>query len=195
MASLLRRDSASSLLGFLQRDLLTGITHSLALVGLGRTETANLGSDLPHNLLVGTLDEHFRLGRGLDADALGRIKHHRMGKAEAQAQRLALHRDAITDADQLELALVPRGHAGDHVGEQRTRRTTKHVVDAFVQADVDATVVDPDLHARQMVHGERALGALHRDAVAADDKFDTLGQGNGLLGYTRHCRTPYATWP
>src|SRR5574337_307507 len=95
MASLLRRDSASSLLGFLQRDLLTGITHSLALVGLGRTETANLGSDLPHNLLVGTLDEHFGLGRGLDADALGRIKHHRMGKAEAQAQRLALHRDAI----------------------------------------------------------------------------------------------------
>src|SRR5690606_27418150 len=80
-----------SLLGFLQVDLLAGIAHTLALVGLRRTEAADLGCHLPHRLLVRALDQDFGLRRGLDADAFRRIEYHRVGKAQAQVQRLALH--------------------------------------------------------------------------------------------------------
>src|SRR6185312_13607513 len=72
-----------SLLGFLHRDLLAGIADALALVWLGRTEAADLGGHLADALLVVALDQDFGLRRRLDADAFGRIKHHRMGKPEA----------------------------------------------------------------------------------------------------------------
>src|SRR5690348_4767129 len=172
------------LLGFLQGDLLAGIAHALALVGFGWAEAANLGCDLADDLLVGALDQHFGLGRRFDADALGRVEHHRVGEAQAEAQRLALHGGAITDADQLKLALVTLRDAGDHVGDQRTRRTAELVVHAFAKRDIRHAAVDGDRDARQLMHGQGALRALHRNVASGDRQLDALRQGNGLFGYT-----------
>src|SRR3546814_10321908 len=72
---------------------------------LRRTEAADLGRNLAHALLVGTGDHDLGLGRGADRDPVRGLEQHRVRKAQRQVQVLALHRGAVTDADQLELAL------------------------------------------------------------------------------------------
>src|SRR5271166_2293875 len=59
------------LLRFLERNLFVGVLHALALVGLGRTESADLGSGLPDAVSVDALDDDLGLRRRLDADAVG----------------------------------------------------------------------------------------------------------------------------
>src|SRR4029450_10592147 len=58
------------LLRFLELDALTGITNTLALVGLGRAVRADLRGDLTHALLVGALHDDLGLRRSLDRDPL-----------------------------------------------------------------------------------------------------------------------------
>src|SRR6185312_7106253 len=96
---------------------------------------------------------------------------------------------------QHQLALVAGRNAVHHVRQQGSCGTAKAVVSAFVQVHVGHTVLGGHGHSRQMVHRERALGALHRDAVGIDAEGDTLGQKNGLFCDTRHRRLLYATWP
>src|SRR5690606_25719642 len=111
------------LLGFLHDDLLAGVADALALVGLRLAERADLGRHLAHLLLVGTADHDLGLRRGSQGDAFRRGEHHRVGEAQVQAQVLALHGGAVTDADQLELAAETLGNANDHVGEDRAGGT------------------------------------------------------------------------
>src|SRR5688572_23447821 len=93
------------LLGFLANDVLAGVLHALALVGLRRTETADLGSDFTDLLLVRAGHEDLGLGRSRDGDAVRGLEQHRVREPEREVQVLALHRGTIADADQLELAL------------------------------------------------------------------------------------------
>src|SRR5579872_1285365 len=59
------------LLALFQRDLLAGVAHAFALVGLGRANVANLGSGLTNLLPVRALDHDLGLARRLDRDAGG----------------------------------------------------------------------------------------------------------------------------
>src|SRR5882672_3334277 len=111
--------SPSLLLGFLQRDLLARVAHALALVGFRRTKTTNLGGNLADLLAVDALDQDFGLAGRLDRDAFRNRKCDRVREAQGQIQHAALDRGAITDADQLELAVVAPAHADDHVREMR----------------------------------------------------------------------------
>src|SRR6516164_6376327 len=47
------------LLAFLTEDVLVDVFHALALIGLGRAETADLGGDLTHLLLIDTGHDNF----------------------------------------------------------------------------------------------------------------------------------------
>src|SRR6202030_818319 len=58
------------LLRLFQRNLLIGILHALALVGLRRPEAANLGRGLPDPLNIDALDDDFGLARRFDGHAL-----------------------------------------------------------------------------------------------------------------------------
>src|SRR6478672_6384591 len=107
---------ALRLLGFLADDVLAGVLHALALVGLRRTERADLRGDFADALLVGTRDQDLGLRRRRDGDAFRSLEQHRVRETEREAQVLALHGGTVTDADQLELALEAFGHALDHVG-------------------------------------------------------------------------------
>src|SRR5690242_9483238 len=60
-------------LRFLDLDVFVGVADALALVGLRRTVSANLGGRLPDLLLVRTPDDDLRLLRRLDLHAL---RHH-----------------------------------------------------------------------------------------------------------------------
>src|SRR3569623_2668549 len=180
------RTNYSGLLGFLQGDLLAGIAHALALVGLRRTERADLGRNFADALLVRTLDEDLGLRRGLERDAFGRVEHDRVREAQAQAQRLAGHRSAVTHADQLQLALVTLGHALDHGGQQRTRGTAELVVGALGQRDAGNAVIDGHGHARQGMHRQPALRALDGAAVGVGLQIHAHGQVARMYGNAGH---------
>src|ERR1051326_8973950 len=59
------------LLPFLAEDVLVGVLHALALVGLGRTEPADFGRDMPDLLLVDARDNDLRRFRRRNRDAFG----------------------------------------------------------------------------------------------------------------------------
>src|SRR6185369_7896346 len=86
------------LLAFLTADLLTGVAHALALVGLGRTDTADPRSGLTDQLLVDAGDLDLGLLRRGERHALGGRDVHLMAEAELHGERLALNRRAVTDA-------------------------------------------------------------------------------------------------
>src|SRR5437868_12689461 len=99
-------DPRSLLLRFLQLDLLAAVAHAFALVGLRRTEGANIGGRLADALNVRTLHQNFGLGGRFEGDALGRLINDRMREAQRQVQVLALDRGAVADADQIGRAHV-----------------------------------------------------------------------------------------
>src|SRR5678815_604692 len=94
------------LLALLEFDLLARVSHALALVGLRRTDGADLGAHLAELLAVDALDDDFRLARAFHRDAFRDREVHRVREAEREVQHLALHRGAVADAHELELALV-----------------------------------------------------------------------------------------
>src|ERR1041384_8160509 len=99
------RRSRSFLLAFLTEDVLARVLDALALVGLGRTEGADLGRDLPDLLLVHP--GHHDLGRfrRRDRDPFGHRIDHVVAVAERELQILALQRGTEADAGDLELLL------------------------------------------------------------------------------------------
>src|SRR5690349_20252350 len=124
------------LLALLESDLLARVTDALALVRLRRTDGADLRAHLSDLLAVDALDDDFRLARRLHRDAFRDREIHGMREAEREAQHLALHRGAVTDADELELALVALRHARHHVRDVRARGTGRHAAGiARVSAD------------------------------------------------------------
>src|SRR5688572_9052826 len=100
-----RSDARSLLLRFLQLDLFARVAHALALVGLRRAEIADVRGDLADLLHVRALDDDLGLAGRLDRDAFGRGVNDRVREAERQVQVLALRLRAVTDTDELELAL------------------------------------------------------------------------------------------
>src|SRR3974377_1736953 len=109
------------LLAFLTEDVLVDVFHALALIGLGRAETADLGGDLTHLLLIDTGHDDFGRLRRRDGDALWDRVIDVVREAELQVERLALHGRSETDAVDLQLLLEALGHAGDQIVHQGAR--------------------------------------------------------------------------
>src|SRR5699024_765442 len=106
-------------LSSLAEDVLARVADTLALVGLGLAELADVGRSLTDDLLVDALDG--QLGGGLDheLDALGGVDDHRVREAERELELLGTLGDhTVTDTDDFELLLVALGHADDHVVDQ-----------------------------------------------------------------------------
>src|SRR5690606_282604 len=177
---------ALCLLGFLADDDLVGVLHTLALVGLGRPETADLRCNLADLLLVGTGHQDFGLGRRGDGDAVRDREQDRMREAQGQVQVLALHRGTVADADQLELALEALGDAVHHVAHDRADGAGDRHVLRLDRGEHDVAVLDLEVHALGAGHGQGALGTLDADLGVLDVDVDALGQGNRLLGNTGH---------
>src|SRR6187551_449221 len=89
-------------LSFLAEDVLVGVLHALALVGLGRTVSADFGGDVPNLLLVDAGDHDLGRLRGCNRDPFGNREIDVVRKAKLQLQGLTLHRGAITDAGDFE---------------------------------------------------------------------------------------------
>src|SRR5688500_880111 len=93
---------ASGLSG-LTPDLLACVLDSLALVGLGRTEAAELRCHLSDHFLVRAFDEDLRRdGRG-KLDALRRLVFHGMGEAQGELQSVRTRLSLVAYAHDVEL--------------------------------------------------------------------------------------------
>src|SRR5262245_56919538 len=84
---------SSLLLAFLAEDVLALVAHALALVGLGRTRRAQLGSELPHLLLVDARHgDQLLLGAAhLHVESGRHLVHHVVAVADLQLDVLSLH--------------------------------------------------------------------------------------------------------
>src|ERR1700694_2151961 len=77
-------ESCFSCLSCLAQDPLSGIPHSLALIGLGLSDAANVGGHLAHQLLVDALYQDPRGDWDLERDAFGCLHVHRVAESQGQ---------------------------------------------------------------------------------------------------------------
>src|SRR5574344_939650 len=96
-------------------DHFAGVHDTLALVGLGLAELADVGGHLAHELTVdaGHHDVGVLLPR--DLDALGGIVEDGMAVAEVQTELAALEGSLVADAHDVEFLLPAFRHAGHGV--------------------------------------------------------------------------------
>src|SRR5690606_18214406 len=99
----------------LAADLLTLVPNALALVRLGRTDPANFGGHLAHDLFIGPFDTKRRGVLDHDLDPGRHPEIHRVREAHDQRAPERLRLGFIADALQLERAGIALVNAVDHV--------------------------------------------------------------------------------
>src|SRR5690606_28013335 len=116
----LSRSSSLTCLPRLAADVLSGVANALALVRLGGTDLAHVGSHLADQLLVDA--GHRDLGRfgHLEGDPRRSLERHRMAEPALKLEILSLQLGPIADALDLQVAPEAFGDTGDHVGQQGT---------------------------------------------------------------------------
>ena len=137
-------------------------------------------------MLVGALDDDFRLGGAFGLDAGRQLVQNVVRETELQLNGVALNRGAVTHANQVQLALETLAHAVDHVGHQRAHGTRHGVgVTGFVGGDKrQLAVVQRDRDVASQGLGQGAQRALDGDLILLDVSFDTLGQFDRILSDT-----------
>src|SRR5262245_1792334 len=179
------------LLSFLAEDVLVGVSHALALVGLGRTESPDFGGDMPDLLLVDSRDHDLGWFRRCNRDAFRNRKIDVVRKAELQLQGLALHSGAITDAGNLQPLFETFSNARHHVGDQRARRAPHRTraLCLVARLELDSGLVHGDRDV--LVHNdlEGAFRPLHFDGLALDVGGDAGRDHNCFIADARHQNT------
>src|SRR5512146_242587 len=179
------------LLAFLTEDVLAGVFHALALVRLGRTVTADFRGHLADLLLVDAGDDDLGRLRRRDGDARRDRVVDVVREAELQAELLALHRRAITDAGDLELLFEALGHAIDQVAHQRAGGAPlrARALGLMARLDLDRTLVHGDDDVVVQHELKRAFRALHLDGLAFHVGSDAGRDGNRSFSDSRHQNT------
>src|SRR6266508_249166 len=107
----------------LATNLLAFVANTLALVRFRRSHPADPSRLFSHPLLVRPDDREPGLTIDREGHAVRRHHPHRMGVADAEDQRLAVHRRSIADALNLEVLAESLGDPDHHVVEQRPSQT------------------------------------------------------------------------
>src|SRR5215203_7011546 len=87
----------------------TGVADTLLLIRVRLPQAAEVGGDLADQLPIHASHGDVRLLFDRDLDALGHVVDHRVRVAECQVNLLALQLRAVSDADDVELALPALG--------------------------------------------------------------------------------------
>src|SRR5688572_18256474 len=190
----LRADLAG--LACLAADVLARVLHALRLVRVGDAPAADVRGDLADHFLVHPGDAELRrrldgerdAGRGLDLD--------RVREAQGEHELLALEHGAETRAADLQVLVIARRHARDHVREQRARQAVQRTRLLRVVRARDGevlAVVALELHERVERAAQLALRPLHHDVLPRDLHVDAAGDGDGHLSDPAHLLT-YQTY-
>src|SRR5687767_7616611 len=179
---------ARGLAGLAANDLVA-VLDALALVGIGLAQRADLGSGLADLLAIDAGDGDVAgLGFDGDVDPFRNRELHRMRVAELEHHLAALDLGAVTDADDVELALEAFAHTLDVVGHERAHEPVEGTGFPLVvlPLELDHVVVDLHGNAGDDRRGQGALGTLHEDVVAFLTNLDAFRQGKLFLSDTRH---------
>ena len=176
----------------LAQDPLTFVLDALALVGLGRTDAADLGRLVAHHLLVGTGDEDRGVVLDREGDSFGRDHLHRVAVAGADHELAPLDLGAVAHPDDLELAGEALAHPFHHVGDEGAAEAVALAGAAMAAggAHHDAAVLLADADALGEDAAEFSLGPLHGDGQAIEADRDLVGNGNRGFTDTGHGSTP-----
>src|SRR5688500_1691953 len=190
----LRADLAG--LAGLAADVLARVLHALRLVGVGDAPAADVGGDLADDFLVDARDAELRRRLDREGDAGGRVDLDRVREAECEDELLALEHGTEARAADLEILVVARRHARDHVREQRARQAVQRTcLLRVVRARHGEllAVVALELHERVERATKLALRPLHHDVLPRDLHVDAAGDGDGHLSDPAHLLT-YQTY-
>src|SRR5258706_4420366 len=190
MALVLAADLAG--LAGLAADLLAGVAHALALVGLRLACRPDAGRDLADELLVDADDREVRRILELEADSWRRIDLDLMAVAEVELELLADERRAIAHAVDLEALAVARRDPDDHVVHERPGEPMELLVHLLLARarDDDLVGLALDEHLGMELPRQGALGSLDRDVPAVDRDIDPGGNGDGHAADSGHLDLP-----
>lgn len=106
-------------------DVLTCVANTLALVGVGLTQTTNVCCNLTNLLLVDT--RHGQLVGALhgEGDTFGGLNVDRVGVTKSELKVFTLGGHTVTGANDLELLLVALSHTNDQVLDQGAGQTVQ----------------------------------------------------------------------
>src|SRR5439155_21758546 len=165
----------------LAADLLPGIAHALALVGLRLARGPDAGGDLADELLVDP--DHREAGRvlELEADPRRRVDLDRVAVAQVELELLADLRGAIAHAGDLESLAVAVGDADDHVVDERPGQPVELAMGLLLgrPADDDRAVLLADGHVGVELTAQGPLRARDREPPPLDRHVDGRGDGDG----------------
>src|SRR5258708_5085758 len=176
------------LLAFLAPDRLGRVLDALALVGLGRTQAADLGRKLADLLAVGAGDLNLgRLDR-LDLDAGRNGNLDVVAEAELQLQVLGIRLGAKADAVDLEVDGEAVRYAAHHVVREVARRAPLGAGAAAFRArrENEPVAVLGDGHVVMDHKRELAPLALDLEGLALEVDSDAARNRNRIFADARH---------
>src|SRR5581483_11411457 len=181
----------------LSADVLALVADALALVRLGRAHLADLGGRLAHHLLVGALHEDLRRRRHLEGDAGARFDRDGVRVAHTELEIRSFERSPVADTLDLELLLEALRHPLDHVRHECPRQAVQRSVLATLgrAGDDDLAVPLLDLHPSGNLLLQRAERPGHGDARRLDRDGDAVGDLDGCVADSAHCRKSCISLP
>src|SRR3989338_5129047 len=162
--------------------MLADVPHTFALVRLGRTQLADLGGHLAHELLIDPAngDDVLVLLVRDDLDSLGDGKINGVAVTQVQDHRLSFYLRLVTNPDDLQLLLVPGTYAQRHVLNQHPRESVASPGCATVifAIHLHTAAIHFHHHFRQKLILHFSLWAFDRNGGARDRDSHSAGQGH-----------------
>src|SRR5205085_11440647 len=161
----------------------------------GPADGTDLGGGLAGLLRIDADDKDLRLLRGRHRHAFGDRVVYLVGVAELEIEVPALHRRAVADAGDLQLALVTLSDPGDELGGQRAIGTPHGAGALAIVHGIDRQLVRLDFGRDIAVQDELelALRALHLEGLALDIGGNPRRDRDRLLSDTRHGSIPFVS--
>src|ERR1700676_2291347 len=179
----LRRRAAglgASLARFLLQAL-TGDANTFLLVGIGRTQRANVRGHLADLPLVRATDHDVRLFVHRDLNAFGNLEFDRVRFAEREGHQFAFELRAIADAHDVQILLEALRHAVHRVGHQRARESMQRAMLFGGALGEQHPIFLLESDAERHTDVQLALGALDFDLAALQRDFHALRDRNGFV--------------
>src|SRR4029077_545130 len=152
----------ASLASFLLQAL-AGDTNAFLLVGVGRTQGANVRSYLADLTFVRAADNQMRLLVDGNLNALGNLELDGMRFAERESNRFAFELRAVSDAHDVQIFLEALRDTVHRVGDQRPGEPVQRAMLFGGALGDERAVFLLEGDAEGHTHCELALGALHFD--------------------------------
>src|SRR6266446_8108806 len=176
----------ASLAGFLLQAL-AGDANAFLLVGVGRTQRANIRGHLANLALVRAADHEMGLFVDRDLNAFGNLEFDGVGLAEREGYRFAFELRAVADPHDVEFFLETLRDAVNGVGDERASQAMQRALFFSGALGAEDAVFLLKGDAERNSDSEFAFGPLHFDFAILQRDFHALRHGNWFIADTRHC--------